>query len=172
MIELDKAESNIAKQSDSCSPFDSLNSSEYSRSDQAKYVALFFIASAGLVTARLLQPSSRGVGTHEQLGLPSCAFLHLTGVPCPSCGLTTSFAHAARLHFFEAFIVQPFGLIAFCLMALSIPLSLYLIYSRTPWSKLIYSTRSNQVLYALLALYLLSWFYKIAAMKWLFAPSY
>jgi len=34
------------------------------------------------------QPLSHG--THRQLGLPPCAMKALTGVPCPSCGMTTS----------------------------------------------------------------------------------
>src|SRR5947208_1542702 len=34
----------------------------------------------------------RRMGTHLQMGLPPCTFREMTGVPCPSCGMTTSFA--------------------------------------------------------------------------------
>ena len=34
--------------------------------------------------------------THLQLGLPPCTFRLVTGVPCPSCGMTTSFALLVR----------------------------------------------------------------------------
>ena len=34
--------------------------------------------------------------THRQLGLPPCTFMEMTGVPCPSCGMTTSFALLVR----------------------------------------------------------------------------
>lgn len=129
--------------------------------DRLKYFALIFLSSLTLLIARWLRPSPRGVGTHEQLGLPPCLFLHFTGFPCPSCGLTTSFAHAARLDFYQSLIIQPFGLIAFCLTILSIPLALYLIHRRIAWAGLIHARGGNVLLYSLLAFYVLSWLYKL-----------
>jgi hypothetical protein len=40
--------------------------------------------------------SPRRLGTHRDLGLPPCTFLEATGLPCPSCGMTTSFALLVR----------------------------------------------------------------------------
>jgi Protein of unknown function (DUF2752) len=48
----------------------------------------------------LLNPYENGeplrLGTHQQLGLPECNFKSLAGVPCPSCGMTTSFTLLVR----------------------------------------------------------------------------
>ncbi len=43
-----------------------------------------------------LQPARGGMGTHQQLGLPPCTVRVLFGRPCPSCGMTTSWAHLVR----------------------------------------------------------------------------
>jgi hypothetical protein len=137
----------------------------YSRQDRAQYLTLLAMSSAALVIARILPPSPRGVGTHEQLGLPPCLFLKLTGLPCPSCGLTTSFAHAARLHFYDALVTQPFGLLAFGLTLLLIPLLCYLMRARVPWSRIIHARSAQAVTYTLLALYLIGWVYKIVVMR-------
>lgn len=140
-----------------------------SRQDKFSYLVTSGAASLLLLIGRLLQPAPGRVGAHEQLGLPPCAFLHLTGIPCPACGLTTSVAHAARLHFYESVVTQPFGLVVFLLAALSIPVSVYLVYRRIPYSRFASFRGKNLVTYLLIALFLLSWLYKVVVMKGFFA---
>ena len=58
------------------------------------------MAALGLMTlltvAAILEPSPLGHGTHRQLGLPPCTFWALFGRPCPTCGMTTAWAHLVR----------------------------------------------------------------------------
>jgi hypothetical protein len=63
--------------------------------------------------AHWLTPRKAGHGTHEELGLPPCSFLVRTGYPCPSCGLTTSFAAVVRGSLREALLAHPFGPVLF-----------------------------------------------------------
>lgn len=51
---------------------------------------------AALAVARSLSPDPSGYGTHRQLGLPPCTFVALFGKRCPSCGMTTAWAHLTR----------------------------------------------------------------------------
>lgn len=49
-----------------------------------------------LIVAMFLTPSPKGYGTHTQLGLQPCSFTAMVGIRCPSCGMTTSWAHFVR----------------------------------------------------------------------------
>lgn len=62
-----------------------------------------------MVIAARLVPSPTGMGTHTQLGLDQCQFALRTGLPCPTCGMTTSFSWFARANFPASVYVQPMG---------------------------------------------------------------
>lgn len=67
-------------------------------SPRARLLAAFaaVVVAAPMAIAAWLTPDSRGWGTHEQLGCPPCWLQRATGRRCPSCGMTTAWAHAAR----------------------------------------------------------------------------
>ena len=62
-----------------------------------------------LITAIALDPSRTGMETHRQLGLAECQFLRTSGIPCPSCGMTTSFTWFVRGNVLASLYVQPMG---------------------------------------------------------------
>ena len=68
-------------------------------------------AMAVLVIAVHLPPNPKGLGTHQQMGFPSCNFLATTGLPCPTCGMTTSFSWFVRGNWIASFWVQPMGFV-------------------------------------------------------------
>ncbi len=75
----------------------------------AAWVAL--TCGAVLGVALWLHPDPRGLGTHRQLGLGPCGFILTTGLPCPTCGMTTAFAHTVRGQLVRAFLAQPAGML-------------------------------------------------------------
>jgi hypothetical protein len=64
-------------------------------------LAIAAILTAVFVIAFRIHPydaegNPRTMATHTQIGMPPCNFVVLTGKPCPSCGMTTSFALLVR----------------------------------------------------------------------------
>ena len=75
----------------------------------------------GFAVAASLPPDPRGFGTHRGLGLPPCSIRATYGLPCPSCGLTTSFAHFVRGEFPGSIAANLAGFALAALCALAIP---------------------------------------------------
>lgn len=78
-----------------------------------RLIAAFVAAGclAVLFVGSRLDPDPRGHATHQQLGLGPCGWAMVFNKPCPTCGMTTSVAHAARLDLVSAFKAQPMGLL-------------------------------------------------------------
>lgn len=88
------------------------------------FVGIGFCLVCGFLLAAFLEPSTRGYGTHQQLGLPPCTFRFILGIPCPSCGMTTSFSHFVRGQFAASMHANWAGFILACYCLLLIPWSL------------------------------------------------
>jgi hypothetical protein len=134
----------------------------YGRTDKIVAIGVLVAACSVLAVARWLTPAAAGYGTHMQLGLPPCNFLRLTHWPCPSCGLTTCFAWAVRLQFWNAFMANPFGVLAFFGTVSLIPTALFLLWRRVSFRRITESVLFTKGVYAGSALYLLSWIFKLA----------
>lgn len=76
---------------------------------------------AGFALAAALKPDPRGYGTHQRLGLPPCTFQTMFQIPCPSCGMTTSFSNFVRGRFRAAAQANPAGLMLAVICTLQIP---------------------------------------------------
>ena len=74
-----------------------------------------------LAVAAWLKPSPLGYGTHQQLGLPPCTFWVLFGRPCPTCGMTTAWAHLVRGECVSAFRANAGGTLLGMLAILAVP---------------------------------------------------
>jgi hypothetical protein len=65
--------------------------------------------------------SARRMETHMQLGLPECTFKQVTGLPCPSCGMTTSFALTIRGDLSDAVRANSVGVMLALTLLAAIP---------------------------------------------------
>ncbi len=138
-----------------------------SRADLMKRIG----AAAGLIgiigafaLALALQPDPRGMGTHQQLGMPPCTMYQFTGLPCPTCGVTTAFAHIVRLQVLDAIRVQPFCVVVLAIMLLCAAWCAATIVRGNGVSNWLGDRRIKwpHWIWTCVALGLLSWGYKIA----------
>jgi hypothetical protein len=123
------------------------------------------LIAAGLATvfavAWWLDPYKDGrvwrMETHTQLGLPPCTFKQLTGLPCPSCGMTTSFALLVRGDVWHSLQANSVGtvLAVFCLAL--IPWSLACAIRGRPWFVISLERALTHLVIAFLILMMVRW---------------
>ncbi|MFW6336806.1 MAG: DUF2752 domain-containing protein [Phycisphaeraceae bacterium] len=116
---------------------------------------------AGLIVASQLRASDAGLGTHTQLGLAPCGFEAATGMPCATCGMTTSFALAADGRLIDAFHVQPFGALLALLSAVAVLLAGYAAIAGMSLMPLLSALTNSSVILTAVALLLAAWAYKM-----------
>jgi hypothetical protein len=115
-----------------------------------------------LAAAAWTQPDRRGLGTHQQFGLPPCTMVMMVGYPCPTCGMSTAFAHAVRGELVSAFRAQPAGLVLAIAVAVAAALSLGVIVTGEVWAVNWYRVSPSHVVLGVVLLILGGWGYKLA----------
>ncbi len=122
------------------------------------WALVFAACAAALVVARHLEPAPRGLGTHTQLARGPCPFKLFAGIPCATCGMTTSFAYGVRLRVGEAFAAQPFGALLCLAAVVMAPVALLLaVTGRGPRVHI----PSDRALAPVLLFLIAGWVYKI-----------
>jgi hypothetical protein len=138
---------------------------QQSRADLTVRVLAAALALACLVvlaTAAYLPPSHAGVATHRQLGLPECSLLQRTGLPCPSCGMTTSFSWFVRGNLAASLYVQPMGALLAFLTCCGVSAGFYVALTARPVYRLLALVPARYLFVPLLSIGLLAWVWKIA----------
>lgn len=120
-------------------------------------IAVMVLAASPLVTAYLLQPAAQGHGTHRQLGLPACGWQVSMGLPCPTCGMTTSFAHVARGEFLAAATTQPAGMLLCVVVAMTVVGSLWAALTGAPMQRVLVAALRPSIVWTGVAVLLLGW---------------
>jgi len=122
-------------------------------------------AAAILAVAAWLQPDPTGFGTHLQLGRPPCMAILVFGVPCPTCGMTTAFSLAVRGRWWQAFQAQPAGTLLVLGVMVAVLVSITTLITGQVWRLNLYRLPPQRIAYALVAILVISWGFKIVSMR-------
>lgn len=117
---------------------------------------------AVLGIAAWLAPDPSGLGTHRQLGLAPCGLLATVGIPCPTCGMTTSFANLVHGHVGASLHGQPAGTILCALTAAAFWVALYAALTGRPGAAVVRRLPITGALLTLLGIVIAGWAYTIA----------
>jgi hypothetical protein len=123
------------------------------------------IAAALLGVAAWLRPADDGIGTHMQLALPGCQWVTIMDLPCPTCGMTTAFAHAADGHLLASVRAQPFGALLAIAAAMTLIAGAYVALTGSALASLLPRLWGRRAGWLLAAAVMLAWAYKMLSYK-------
>jgi hypothetical protein len=117
---------------------------------------------AVLVTGAWLTPDGpSGIGTHTQLGFQRCQFEARTGLPCPSCGFTTSVSYFAHGNVLASLYLQPMGFVVALIFAAGAWAGGYIAITGRPVHRLVTMLPDRKWLAVLLTIAVGGWGWKI-----------
>jgi len=111
--------------------------------------------------AAYLTPAGEGHGTHEQLNLPECGWITMADMPCPSCGMTTAFAHAANGDLLASVVTQPMGAALAIGTAMTLVMATYIAITGSKIGSVFGQFLSRKTIWYSAAFAALAWGYKI-----------
>ena len=133
-------------------------------------MALALLVPTGVVLALAawLTPDPAGVGTHIQLGLEPCIMMTWLNLPCPMCGMTTTFSLMAHFRPIDAFLNQPYGVVRFGMTFATVVIALQeIVRPSKRWTAILNRMNGREQWYiaGLLLMMLVAWAYKIALLR-------
>ncbi len=122
-------------------------------------------AAALLGVAAWLDASPQGLGTHAQLNLPPCGWILAMDLPCPTCGMTTAFAHAADGNLVGSFVAQPMGAVLAVATAIALLVGTYTVATGSRIAALFGRLCNRRAAWLIGTAFVAAWVYKIVAYK-------
>lgn len=124
------------------------------------------LGAAGLLgIALMLKPDPAGHGTHEQLGLMRCSWIALFEFPCPTCGMTTAFAHAVHGDLAASFMAQPAGFLLAIATGAAGLAGLYVLLTGVSLGGMLGRLVGARLAWIAVAILILGWAFKILSVK-------
>lgn len=115
--------------------------------------------------AAYLEPSPTGLGTHTQLSMPTCGWIVTMDLPCPTCGMTTAFAHAANGNPLAALGAQPFGAALALVTAMTLLVAGYVAVTGSVIGSIFVALSNAKAAWILAVAAIAAWAYKVLVYK-------
>ncbi len=94
--------------------------------------------------------------------VPLCTFRYVTGIPCPTCGMTTCFVHLSHGEFYQALLSSPLGSLVFLLTVIAVIYLVGTLVFRWPAIRVEMSHRERIMFFVMLGVLLAAnWVYNL-----------